>query len=137
MASPPSRRAGRRRPWLLRPGAPSPRLRISRQPRETKGPVSSRRCHGSHESCVRSLVDPRGWVRLHADEHVSEVVDRVHAVRLGGRDERVEAGEVLAWLVSPDEGALTRGYSVLAARWPNPRDSKAFRRHGGLGVTPV
>jgi hypothetical protein len=42
-------------------------------------------------------------VRLHADEHVREVVDRVHAVRFAGRDERVKAGEVLAGFVRADE----------------------------------
>jgi hypothetical protein len=40
---------------------------------------------------------------LHADEHVGEVVDGVDAVRLAGRDERVEAGQVLAGVIGPDE----------------------------------
>jgi hypothetical protein len=49
------------------------------------------------------LVDPRGRVRLHAQEDVGEVVDRVDAVRLAGGDERVETGQVLASFVVTDE----------------------------------
>ncbi len=40
---------------------------------------------------------------LHADEQIGKVVDRVDTVRLAGRDERVEAGQVLAGLVGSDE----------------------------------
>jgi hypothetical protein len=42
-------------------------------------------------------------VRLHAQQHVREVRHRVHLVRLACRDERVEAGQVLACLIVPDE----------------------------------
>jgi hypothetical protein len=42
-------------------------------------------------------------VRLHAEEDVGKVGDGVHAVHLARRDERVEAGEVLAGFVCPDE----------------------------------
>jgi len=31
----------------------------------------------------------------------------------------------------------SRGYSVLAAKWPKPRTPKDFGRWGGGGVTPV
>jgi hypothetical protein len=51
----------------------------------------------------QELVDPRGRVRLHAKQHVGEVVDGVHVVRLAGRDERVQARQVLASLVVPNE----------------------------------
>jgi hypothetical protein len=51
----------------------------------------------------QQVVDARGRVALHADEDVREVVDGVHAVRLAGGDERVEAGQVLARLVRPDK----------------------------------
>jgi hypothetical protein len=51
----------------------------------------------------QELVDPRRRVRLHAEEDVGEVGDRVHPVHLAGRDERVEAGQVLAGFVRPDE----------------------------------
>jgi len=51
----------------------------------------------------QQFVDPRGGVRLHAEEDVGEVGDRVHAVHLARRDERVEAGQVLAGLVGSDE----------------------------------
>jgi hypothetical protein len=51
----------------------------------------------------QQLVDSRGRVGLHADEHVGEVVDGVHAVRLARRDERVQAGQVLAGVIGPDE----------------------------------
>ena len=37
-------------------------------------------------------------MRLHAQQHVSEVIDGVHSVRLARRDERVETGQVLAGL---------------------------------------
>jgi hypothetical protein len=50
----------------------------------------------------QELVDLRGRVDLHADEDVGEVVERVHSVRLAGRNERVEAGEVLAGFVVSD-----------------------------------
>ena len=40
---------------------------------------------------------------LHAQEHVGEVLDGIHAVRLAGRDERIEAREVLTGLVVPDK----------------------------------
>jgi hypothetical protein len=40
---------------------------------------------------------------LHAQQDVGEVVDRVHLVHLAGRDERVEASQVLAGLVRSDE----------------------------------
>ncbi len=56
-------------------------------------------------------------MRLHADKHVSEVVDRVDAVRLAGRDERVEASQVLAGLVGSDE------QEVLAAEGGNAERS--------------
>jgi hypothetical protein len=42
-------------------------------------------------------------MRLHAEQDVSEVVDGVHVVRLARRDQGVEAGQVLAGLVRPDE----------------------------------
>jgi hypothetical protein len=51
----------------------------------------------------QQFVDPRGRVRLHAEEHVGEVRDRVDVVRLARRDQRVEAGQVLAGLVRPHE----------------------------------
>jgi hypothetical protein len=41
-------------------------------------------------------------MRLHAEQDVREVVDRVHLIRLARRDERVEA-QVLAGVVVPDE----------------------------------
>ena len=43
-----------------------------------------------------SSIRDAGCVRLHADEDVGGVVERVHSVRVAGRDERVEPGEVLA-----------------------------------------
>ena len=42
-------------------------------------------------------------MRLHAEKDVGEVGDRVHAVHLARRDERVEAGQVLAGLVRAHE----------------------------------
>jgi hypothetical protein len=42
-------------------------------------------------------------MRLHAEEDVGEVADRVHPVHLARRDERVEAGEALAGFVRSDE----------------------------------
>jgi hypothetical protein len=51
----------------------------------------------------QQLVDPRGGLRLLAEEDVREVGDGVYAVHLALRDERVEAGEVLAGLVVSDE----------------------------------
>ncbi len=51
----------------------------------------------------QQVVDPRGGVRLYADEHAGEAVDRVHGVRFASRDERVEASEVLPRLVRAGE----------------------------------
>jgi hypothetical protein len=55
----------------------------------------------------QQFVDPRSGVRLHAEQHVREVGDRVHVIRLAGRDERVETCQVLAGLVGPDEERMT------------------------------
>ncbi len=40
---------------------------------------------------------------LHAQQDVGELIDRVHLVGFARRDERVEAGQVLAGPVVPDE----------------------------------
>ena len=73
----------------------------------------------------QQLVDARGGVGLHAEEHVGGVLDGVHAVQLAGGDERVQAGQVLAGLVTQGFGLLvflafeiaTRGLPPLTALW--------------------
>ena len=62
-------------------------------------------------------------MRLHAQQDVREVGDRVHAVHLAGPDERVEAREVLAGFVGADEE------EVLA-----PERGDAERALGGIVV---
>src|SRR5258708_35130276 len=47
----------------------------------------------------QKLLDPTRRMRVHAREHVGQIRDRVHAVLLAGRDERVEDREVLAGLL--------------------------------------
>ena len=42
-------------------------------------------------------------MRLNAEQDVGEIGDRVDAVRLASRDERVESGQVLAGIIGPDE----------------------------------
>lgn len=52
---------------------------------------------------------------------------------------RSDGPDVRAQLRVPGPGIEpgTRGFSVLAAKWPKPRNAKGFRRSGGGGVTPV
>jgi hypothetical protein len=55
-------------------------------------------------------------VRLRAEQDIGEVVDRVHAVRLARRYERVEAGQVLAGLVRSDEEEVLPSEGAYAQR---------------------
>jgi len=49
------------------------------------------------------LVDARAGVLVDADDDVGQVGERVDAVGLAGGHQRVEAGQVLAGVVVPDE----------------------------------
>lgn len=51
----------------------------------------------------QQLVDARSRVRLHAHQHVREVVNWVDVVRLARGDEGVEPGQVIAGVIRPDE----------------------------------
>ena len=48
-------------------------------------------------------VDVGGGMNVDAEQNIFDVLDRIDAVQVAGRDQRVEAGEVLAGLRVPDE----------------------------------
>jgi len=64
----------------------------------------------------QQLVDARRRMHLDAEQDVGEVRDRVQVVRLARRDQRVEAGQVLASLVVPDEEEVLSSAATRSAR---------------------
>src|ERR1700753_1032921 len=71
-------------------------LRAGRGNRPAGG-VLLKRSSGSRRPRRRQqLVELTGWVIADARQHVDEIREGIDAARLTGRDERVQAGEVLA-----------------------------------------
>jgi hypothetical protein len=65
--------------------------------------AGSARGFGRFPAVRQEVEDATSWVRVDAREHVREVVDRVDAVLLAGRDERVEDGEVVSLFFASDK----------------------------------
>jgi hypothetical protein len=88
-------------------------------------PRSGRRLGFRRLPVVRQqFVDSRGRMRLHAEQHIGEVGDRVQAVHVARRYERVEAGQVLAGLVGADDEEVLApegGDALRALRGVLPR----------------
>lgn len=51
----------------------------------------------------QELIDLRGRVRVDAEQDVAQVLERIDAVEVARRDQRVQAGEVVAAVGVADE----------------------------------
>src|SRR6478609_1258261 len=63
---------------------------------------------GRFPAMRQQFVDLAGRVSLHAHEHVGQVVDRIDAVFLARRDERVEHSEVVTDFFVAEEQVIPR-----------------------------
>jgi hypothetical protein len=61
------------------------------------------RTRGRDPAVWKKLVDLRGGVRVDADQHVAQVRERIDVVKVAGRDQRVQSGEVVSALGVADE----------------------------------
>jgi len=88
---------------------------------------------------LQELVDARRRVRLHADEHIGEIGDQIHAVDLARRDERVEAaGFSPASSVPTNMNFLRPGAATRRARSEalcRPADHATQQREASAGVS--
>ncbi len=57
----------------------------------------------------QQLVEPLVRMGVHPDAHVGKVLERVHAVRLAGRDQRAAPGQVLAGPAAESAGTCMEG----------------------------
>lgn len=90
--------------------------------------------HDPRRACATRLraarVSPELIAPVHAAEPTSAIAENQKAhptLRSNGPGARAE-------MCVPGAGIepATRGFSVLAAKWPKPRNAKDFRRRGGV-----
>jgi len=59
--------------------------------------------HRRRPAMRQELIDLRGRVRVDAEQDVAQVLERIDAVEVARRDQRVQAGEVVAAVGVADE----------------------------------
>ena len=64
----------------------------------------------------KERIDLRRAVRADAEEHVAEVLERIHSVRLAGGDDRVEGGDVVTGVFVTDDEKILPAESRDAKR---------------------